>query len=332
MNTLKYLIPVALSLATSAVLAVDGLKTGINHVIYLSEGEKVAADIYLPDDYTKGKKYPTIIITPPATGIKEQTAGLYAKRLSEKGYLTMAFDPRGFGESEGEKLLLNAYKIADDIRNGVSFLITLDAVDTAKTYSLGICAGAGFNAYEAAFDPRIKALALVSPFLTTRDELLEQVGHNTKVLRERILSGGAIGNNAYYSKGSAPTVHATPVTEQEIAEARAVPLGMRDYYLEGKPGYHLRWKNALSLRSVPYVASFSIFDYTNMFTGLPTYVVYGDQAASANGAIRFYDEIDGQKGRLIVKGANHFNLYWKDEYVTQAVSGLDQFFAKQMAK
>ncbi|WP_295895774.1 alpha/beta hydrolase [uncultured Vibrio sp.] len=330
MKTLKYIAPLALTLAASTAFAADSLKAGVNHITYISDGEKVAADLYLPEDYKTGNKYPTIIVTPPVSGVKEQTAGLYAQKLSQKGYITMAFDPRGFGESEGEELLLSAYKVSDDIRNGISYLSTLESVDTQNTYSLGICAGSGFAAYEAAFDSRVKAMAIVSPFLTTQDEILEQVGGSTKVLREHVLPSGANGNNSYYTTGKSPTVHVTPVTEQEIANARPVPLGMRDYYLEGKPGYHPRWKNALSLRSAPYVVSFSVFNYTNMFTGLPSYVVYGDEAASANGAIRFYNEIDGEKDRLAVNGANHFDLYWKEEYVTPAVEGINNFFLKQM--
>ncbi|MCG7584322.1 alpha/beta hydrolase [Photobacterium sp. OFAV2-7] len=330
MKTLKHIVPIALSFVVSTAYAADGLKAGVNHITYISDGEKVAANIYLPDNYQTGTKYPAIIVTPPVSGIKEQTAGLYAEKLSQKGYITMAFDPRGFGESEGEEVLLSAYKVSDDIRNGISFLSTLEQVDTGNTYSLGICAGAGFAAYEAAFDSRVKAMAVVSPFLTTKDEILEQVGGNTKALREHVLPGGAIGNNSYYTTGKAPTVHVTPVTEQEITNARPVPLGMRDYYLEGKPGYHPRWKNALSLRSAPYVVSFSVFNYTDMFTGLPSYIVYGDEAASANGAIRFYNEIDGEKDRLVVKGADHFDLYWKEEYVSPAVEGINNFFRKQM--
>mgnify|MGYP002064458387 CR=1 FL=1 len=77
------------------------MKPGENKVSFISEGQKLAGLLYLPEDYQKGEKRPAIVFIRPGTGVKEQTAGLYAKLLSEKGFVTLAFDPRGFGESEG---------------------------------------------------------------------------------------------------------------------------------------------------------------------------------------------------------------------------------------
>ncbi|MDJ0592489.1 MAG: alpha/beta hydrolase [Pleurocapsa sp. MO_226.B13] len=100
------------------------LKPGKNLVSYDSEDSKIIAHIYLPKDYVEGQKRPAIVINPPATGVKEQTIGLYAEKLSNKGFITLAFDPRGFGESEGHPLLQNAYRITEDIHNSISFLGT----------------------------------------------------------------------------------------------------------------------------------------------------------------------------------------------------------------
>jgi len=77
------------------------LKQGKNPVWFMSEGFKLAGNIFTPVGFRKGKKYPTIITVTPAGAVKEQAAGLYAQKLSELGYITLAFDHRTFGESEG---------------------------------------------------------------------------------------------------------------------------------------------------------------------------------------------------------------------------------------
>lgn len=325
MKTLSMLVVVCLIFGACSYVYAQELKPGKNKVSYFSDGEKVAALLYLPEDYEKGEKRPAIIVNPPASGVKEQTAGLYAEELSKKGFITLSIDPRGFGESEGEPLLLNAYKIADDIRNGVSYLRTLEQVNAENTYSLGICAGAGFAAYAAAFDSRIKALAVVSPFLTTADEMLASMGNSTAVMREKLMPAGGMAAQKYYETNEVITTHPVPVTEDEIANARPIPLGMRDYYLPGKPGDYPTWKNELSLRSTPYVLSFSIYNFTHMFDALPVYMVYGDKAASAEGAVKFYDAINGPKEQLVLKGAGHFDVYWMPEYVDPAVEGISNF-------
>lgn len=80
--------------------------------------------LFKPENYDENKKYPAIIVTRPASGVKEQTAGLYAQELSKKGFVTLAFDPKGYGESEGRKRVEDVYSIISDTKNGVTFLET----------------------------------------------------------------------------------------------------------------------------------------------------------------------------------------------------------------
>jgi len=91
------------------------LKPGKNVVEYLSKGSKISALLYLPDSMQTGQKYPAVVLTPPNTGVKEQTASLYAEKLSEKGFITMAFDPRGFGESGSHPVLFDLGRQIEDV-------------------------------------------------------------------------------------------------------------------------------------------------------------------------------------------------------------------------
>lgn len=83
------------------------LEPGENTVTYLSEEKKISALVYVPEDYQKGEKRPGIVFTRPAGGVKEQTAGVYAEQFSDRGFVTLAFDPRGFGKSEGRSHVEN---------------------------------------------------------------------------------------------------------------------------------------------------------------------------------------------------------------------------------
>lgn len=126
-------------------MSVQILKPGENKVFFQSEGKQLAALVYLPQDYKEGGKRPAIAITRPASGMKEQTAGLYAQKLSKKGSITLAFDPKGFGESEGKPLVENPFSVISDTKNAITFLESLPQVDQENIFNAGICLGAGLE-------------------------------------------------------------------------------------------------------------------------------------------------------------------------------------------
>ena len=124
---------------------------------------KIAGNLYMPKNYQNGKKYPAIITVHPGGGVKEQTSGLYAKKLAEKGFVTLAFDATHQGESEGTPRGLEIpTERVEDIKSAVDFLTTLPQVDAEKIAVVGICAGGGFSVSAAQTEHRIKAIATVS--------------------------------------------------------------------------------------------------------------------------------------------------------------------------
>ncbi len=70
-------------------------------VTFKSGGQTISAHLYIPDGRKADQTSPAIVTVTPAGGIKEQTSGLYAKRMCEKEFVTLAFDHRSYGESGG---------------------------------------------------------------------------------------------------------------------------------------------------------------------------------------------------------------------------------------
>lgn len=126
-------------------------------------GITIAAVINFPAGFEEGKQYPAVVVSHPGGGVKEQTAGLYARKLAESGFITIAYDASYQGESTGlPRQLENPYIRTEDVSAVIDYLTTLPHVDTSRIGAMGICAGAGYSANAAINDRRIKALGMVS--------------------------------------------------------------------------------------------------------------------------------------------------------------------------
>ena len=102
---------------------------------------KIAGELYKPENFDKNKKYPAIIVVHPAGGVKEQVAGLYAQKLAENGFVTLAYDAAYQGESGGEPHFLeNPASRVEDVRSSVDYLTTLPFIDKNNIGVLGIFA------------------------------------------------------------------------------------------------------------------------------------------------------------------------------------------------
>ena len=125
--------------------------TFVNHY-----GITLAADLYEPKD--KKGKLPAIAVSGPFGAVKEQSSGLYAQAMAERGFLTIAFDPSYTGESGGEPRYMASPDInTEDFMAAVDFLSVQENVDSEKIGIIGICGWGGMALNAAALDTRIKA-------------------------------------------------------------------------------------------------------------------------------------------------------------------------------
>ena len=120
-------------------------------------GFTLAADLYMPKGATG--KLPAIAVCGLFGGVKEQSSGLYAQTLAERGFITLAFDPSFTGESSGHPRDVFSLDInTEDFQAAVDYLCNLDGVDPARVGILGICGWGCIALNAAANDPRIKAV------------------------------------------------------------------------------------------------------------------------------------------------------------------------------
>ena len=131
------------------------------------DGIMLAADMYIPKN--AGGKLAAIAVSGPFGAVKEQSSGLYAQTLAERGFLTIAFDPSYTGESGGQPRYVASPDInTEDFCAAVDFLSTLDDVDPERIGILGICGWGGMALNAAALDTRIKATVASTMYDMTR--------------------------------------------------------------------------------------------------------------------------------------------------------------------
>lgn len=202
-------------------------------------GITIAADMYMP----KGVKQPlpAIAISGPFGAVKEQSSGLYAQTLAERGFLTIAFDPSFTGESSGEPRNVASPDLnTEDFSAAVDYLSTYELVDSARIGILGICGWGGFAINAAANDPRIKATVASTMYSINRVRTNGYFDRGTAEERYQARMELNRQRTEDYRNGSFKRT--SGVTEP----AADAPQFMKDYYdyYRSKCGYHERSINS----------------------------------------------------------------------------------------
>ncbi|MFJ9088083.1 alpha/beta hydrolase [Streptomyces sp. NPDC102384] len=292
-------------------------------VAFLSSGMNLAGHLYTPADLTADERRPAIVVGHPTTGVKEQTASLYAQRLADAGYIALAFDAAHQGESEGlPRALENPFQRADDFRNAVTYLSTREDVDPERIGVLGICGSGGYAPYVAETDHRMKAVATVSAadvpgFFRSADP---------EGFQELVAQSG----KARTEEAAGEPVRLVPLLPDAVDESTPAPVReFFDYYRTPR-ARHPRSIGAYALRSADQLAQFDSYAEVHRIAPRPLLMIAGTEAVTlpfSQGAV----EQAGPTAELFtVPGATHVDLYDREKAVGPAAAKLVDFFGKHL--
>ncbi|MCG8349973.1 MAG: alpha/beta hydrolase [Chloroflexales bacterium] len=144
-------------------------------VMFPSNGVSLAGDLYIPDNLTR--KAPALPILGPMTFVKEQAPTEYARRLAERGFIALAFDPRYHGESKGEpRRFESPIAKVEDVRAAVDYLQSRADIDADQIFAMAVCQGSSEMLRAVADDRRFKALSTVAGHYRDHEADIEWMG------------------------------------------------------------------------------------------------------------------------------------------------------------
>ncbi|MGN0135908.1 alpha/beta fold hydrolase [Anaerotignum sp.] len=291
-------------------------------------GITLAADLYEPK--TAEGKLPALAVSGPFGAVKEQSAGLYAQAMAERGFLTIAFDPSFTGESGGSPRYVASPDInTEDFQAAVDFLSVQQQVDPEKIGIIGICGWGGMALNAAALDTRIKATVAATMYDMTRvnakgyfdaEDSEEARFEKRKALNAQRTIDYKTG--AYQRAGG--------VVDPLPADA---PFFVKDYYNYYKTdrGYHKRSLNSNDGWNVTSSLSFlnmPILQYSHEIRS-GVLLVHGEKAHSCYFSKDAFAKLTGEnKELLLIPEAVHTDLYDKTEIIP--FDKMEAFFRENM--
>lgn len=272
-------------------------------------GITLAADMFTPEN-AEGH-LPAIAVSGPFGAVKEQSSGLYAQQLAERGFITIAFDPSFTGESGGQPRRVASPDInAEDFSAAVDFLSVQPEVDPERIGILGICGWGGIAIQSAINDPRIKATVASTMYDMTR---VSANGYfdadNSKEKRNSNRAALAAQRTEDYRSGAYK--RAGGVVDPLPDDAPQFVKDYYDYYKTPR-GYHPRSGNSTdgwnATSALPFL-NFKFFEYADELDNA-VLIVHGDAAHSYYFGKDTFAKLRGDnKQMLTIKGASHCDLY-----------------------
>jgi fermentation-respiration switch protein FrsA (DUF1100 family) len=288
----------------------------------------LAGDLYMPKNIDKSQKYMAIVVGHPFGGVKEQTSGLYAQRLAEMGYITLAFDAAFQGDSGGEPRRIEVPEIRiEDYSAAVDFLSNHPLVDPNRIGVLGICGGGGYSVSATQIDHRIKALATISMYDMGRAR--RQGLGDTISYEQRMQTLYEVGVQRTKEFAGAERRDITAVPQSITPDS---PLFIREfyYYYKTPRGQHPNATGFYSFTSLAPMMNHFPFVQIETISPRPLLFIVGEHAPSAYFSEDAYNRAAEPKELFVVPGATHMDLYDVPEYMAVTLPKLDNFFRSNL--
>jgi fermentation-respiration switch protein FrsA (DUF1100 family) len=309
-------------------------QVNIHPITYDLDGRKIAANVYTPAGYDQasGKKYPALVVAHPNGGIKEQVAGLYAQRLAEQGYITIAADASFQGASGGFPRNVDkpTYRV-EDIHGMADVISLYPGVDAERLGVLGICGGGGYTLKATQTDKRFKTVATLSMFNTGIVRRNGFLNSQTETIQKRLQLASAAraqevaGGEVQYT----PNMLDMELTAEQLAK-------MPDLYRDGYEYYGKTHAHPNSTFRYTVSSNLDLFRFdaaNNMdLIAQPLLMIAGSKADTLYMTEQAFAAATGanDKELFLIEGATHIQTYWMPQYVNQAIDKLTAFYGKHL--
>lgn len=307
-------------------------KVNIHPVKYKLNGIDIAANIYTPANFDPAKKYPALVIAHPNGGVKEQVAGLYAQRMAESGYITIAADASYQGASGGTPRNIDkpANRV-EDIRGMADYITQYLGVDPSQLGLLGICGGGGYALKAAQTDKRFNVVATLSMFnsgVVRRNGFMNSA---VSTIQQR-MKEASDARASEVKDGTVLYIGDTPITD-EMADKMPFDLYREGHYYYNRTHAH---PNSTFKYTKSSLLDLMEFDATtNMeLINQPLLMIAGSKADSYYMTDSAFALATGTKEKelFLIPGATHIQTYYVPQYVQQATNKLNEFFNKYLKK
>lgn len=308
-------------------------KVNIHPVTYELQGRKIAANVYTPTDYNPKNSYAAIVVAHPNGGVKEQAAGLYAQKLAEAGYITIAADASFQGASGGEPRHTDIpYFRTEDIHGMADFISTYPGVDANRIAALGICGGGGYTLNAAKSDKRFKSVATISMFNTGRVRREGYMDNAKDTVAERLKAASDARAERALTRNIPLTANndITQITDEELAK---IPT---DLYREGviyygREYHHPNSTFAYTTESLTELMAWDATDQINLIH-VPLLMIAGEKADSLYMTEDAFKKATGTKDKelYLIPGATHIQTYYVPKYVDRITKKLVEFYGRTL--
>lgn len=292
----------------------------------------VVGNLFIPKAIGQNAKIPAIVVGHPMGAVKEQSANLYAQKLAEQGFVTLAIDLSFWGESEGKPGHLISPEIyADDFSAAVDFLSTRPFVDPENIGVLGICGSGSFAISAAKIDPRMKAIATVSMY-DMGSAFRNGLNHSQTLAQRKAFIQSAI-EQRFDEFNGAETAYIPGTVNKLDASTPEIQREFFDFYRTERGGYtpkgekeELTTKPMLS--SIGKFMNFYPFNDIETISPRPMLFITGDRAHSKEFSEDAYKRAAQPKELYVVPGAGHVDLYDRTDVIP--FDKLTDFFRKNL--
>jgi fermentation-respiration switch protein FrsA (DUF1100 family) len=289
----------------------------VKEVTFSVDDKSLTGILRVPD---VGRPVPALVFMGPMAGVKEQVAGTYADAMAKRGFITLAFDHRHFGHSDGEpRQYEHPQRKAEDLRTAARYVKSQVEVAPLRIGAVGVDVGAGYLASVAAREKRIKAWAGVAGYY-----------HDAKYAR--MAMGDAYDEEIRRAMASRERYEKTGECETMVAvggPGAAMELPDADAYYGTRRGQRPNHVNEVAVMSREHLLLWDAQQYAPEIE-IPTMMVHSERSLSPALARSFYGSVKGPKQDLWVESQGQVDFYDDPELVGTVCNALSKFFRANM--